>query len=193
MNTNEMAIWFYSLSTTAQVLAALTGLFAVFVVFKLQSLSSNFEDVKAGVANLVKNYSKYHPDGAISLNDIFSLSDKELLEKFDVFLKHYEIKSDTDHNSLLLGSGGQSPLYGINYSFDRETFALYKTLVLQKQSILKALTDVLSLSSISILTSIIFLSSTDKLEGSLTLNINLLVSILAIITTIIKIINIAET
>jgi hypothetical protein len=46
-------VWFYTFSTSAQVLAALTGLYAVFVVYRMQDVTPRLNTIKRAVSNLL--------------------------------------------------------------------------------------------------------------------------------------------
>ena len=145
----EINVWYYTLSTSAQVLAALAGLFAVFVVYKIQSMS-----------NTIVNYSGHHPDykdKRLVLQEIILLADDSVLIKLDYFLSHYEKLSNEERVNLYVNNGGSSPLYGINYCFDRYTYNLYKNLLSEKRDIIRRLSKIIILSFLTISICLLFL------------------------------------
>lgn len=79
-------IWFYSLSTSAQVMAAIFGLFAVFVIFKLNVIDESIERKKK------------------KITQVSSLCDQlELYSVEDLIIetKKVYIKNSTEHKTAL--------------------------------------------------------------------------------------------
>jgi hypothetical protein len=131
-------IWFYALSTSAQVLAALAGLFAVFVVWKIQ----DFEKVLSGtrmaiiqiVSYLSRNTKNYE---ALRSESLHSMTDSEVLKKFSELLT---IKiSEPGRISVSMDIKGDL----ISYSLDDFTEALYKNHIDKKLNILRDLKIIL--------------------------------------------------
>jgi len=48
-------IWFYTLSTISQTTAAIIGLFAVFVVFKMDKINKSITDLRGPIIHMISN------------------------------------------------------------------------------------------------------------------------------------------
>lgn len=80
-------IWFYTLSTSAQVLSALAGLFAVFVVWKIQEFEKIFSETRLSIIKIIstisgstKNYDHIKPE------NLYFMLDLQILDKFSELL-----------------------------------------------------------------------------------------------------------
>lgn len=153
MNAN---IWFYTFSTSAQVMASLVGLFAVFVVYKIQDfgelLSWTRDATVSLVTNVGANTSNYI---AVKIQDTVTMNDEELLKKFrellDIKLSEPDrIKVDPSISIMGMGS----------YALNEDSFNLFNRLVVKKKSILSQLKKTLVLSFIIIALSILALVMT---------------------------------
>ncbi len=127
----DPSIWFYSFSTAAQVLAALAGLFAVFVVYKIQESAGVYTEFREIIAREVSHIS-HNMNGytRITLPDAISLSDKLLIQHYSALL---EI-SETEPNRL----GFISP------QLNTHNRDLFRALVSEKTKILTDLRIVLT-------------------------------------------------
>ena len=136
--------WFYTLSTIAQVMAAIAGLFAVFVVFRTDKLNNHLTEFRAMVVGAV------HIDG----HQVFQMPDKDLLQKGREYLESEVAKNESMSFSGELGS----------FTFGKETLDIFEKLNNGKDDILNKLkwAIVLSLSCISV--SIGFLVWSDYLS-----------------------------
>jgi hypothetical protein len=152
-------VWFSTITTTTQVLAALVGLFAVFVVYKIQDTSRLFEDVKSGVARLVASYADLNPayPENISLIDAILISDDELLVKFAAALKRHE-GSSAKSGSIAMADAGADPTTGLRYGFNRETHDIYKKMLDNRRDIIRELKFGIILSFLEIAFCIILLT-----------------------------------
>lgn len=131
-------IWFYTLSTAAQVLAALAGLFAVFVVWKVQDIDRFLFDIRRKIISLISDLSRNIKEiDPIKAENLYSMSDSEILNKFSELLTikmkepermnvSYEINDDT-----------------ITYALDEFTENLYKNNINKRLNILADLKIVL--------------------------------------------------
>jgi hypothetical protein len=134
-------IWFYTLSTSAQVLAALAGLFAVFVVWKIQDFEKILSETRLAVIKLLSFIGPNTKDfKTTSLEVLYSMSDSNILERFSELVKikineplrvgvHQTISSDNL----------------ISYSIDSFTENLYRVHINKKLEILHKLKFILIL------------------------------------------------
>ncbi|MCF7865311.1 MAG: hypothetical protein K9M11_02290 [Candidatus Pacebacteria bacterium] len=132
-------IWFYTLSTSAQVLAALAGLFAVFVVWKIQDFEKILSETRLAVIKLYSyaaaNTKDYEP---ISLGVLYTMPDSKILRKFSELVK---IKTN-DPSRVGIQSTVRSDTL-INYSIDFFTENLYREHINKKSDILGKLKFIL--------------------------------------------------
>lgn len=88
----DLNIWFYTFSTAAQVMAALAGLLAVFVVYKIEDSSDDLTSLRNTVRNQVhdisQNTDKYE---SIHFDATVSMPDQLLLKHFSALLKILEV------------------------------------------------------------------------------------------------------
>lgn len=132
-------IWFYTLSTSAQVLAALAGLFAVFVVWKIQDFEKILVETRLAVIKLFSFASANTKDyKTIKLEALYSMTDSELLEKFSELLA-IKIKEPSRVSVSETIRGDNL----ITYSLDEFTKNLYSSHINRKLSILKDLKNIL--------------------------------------------------
>jgi hypothetical protein len=128
--------WYYSLSTIAQTLAALTGLFAVFVVFKIQSMLPMLEDARLAFMRLIDNYS-----GAISgywkkgFEELHFLSEGEILKEVK---KINQIKKESPERLKVIIPGSPSIAFrGLGYDINDEGIFYYENLLSKKKLVVQ--------------------------------------------------------
>ena len=132
-------IWFYTLSTSAQVLAALAGIFAVFVVWKIQDFEKILSETRLAVIKLFSYASANTKDyETIKLETLYSMTDSELLDKFSELLS---IKINEPSRISVSETIRSENL--IHYSLDEFTKNLYHTHINKKLNILKDLKNIL--------------------------------------------------
>jgi len=133
-------IWFYTLSTSAQVLAALAGLFAVFVVWRVQSFEKILSDMRLAIIKIVSyisgNTNNYN---RITVEDLYLMSDLEILKKFSELLS-IKISEPKRITVLPYNVEGSNLIF---YSLDKPTETLYKNNINKKLSALKELRKIL--------------------------------------------------
>ena len=137
---NELTtIWFYTLSTSAQVLAALVGLFAIFVVYKLQGLNPALEDVRAALIKILpyisSNINNFGRRNTIEELDL--KSDRELISIFDEIL---EVQKTEPQRLQIKSHPIKSGLFPEKYyDLNNQTKTYYETKAASKQDILSRL------------------------------------------------------
>jgi hypothetical protein len=147
----ETGIWFYTFSTAAQVMAALVGLFAVFVVYKIQDFSQVLGEARSALSSIIPYFSA-NTKGyeLITVQDFVHLSDKEILQTFAELLA---LKSFTSSNYY-------TTIGRISFSLDDTTYDYFARLVNKKSRILRRLLIVLILCLSAIALSLIALMLT---------------------------------
>ena len=79
--------WYYTLSTTAQVFAAIMGLYSVFVIFKIEKINEFLEELRSILINIIasvethKNINSKPKKELIDEQTLIKLSDEELLDR----------------------------------------------------------------------------------------------------------------
>lgn len=156
-------IWYYTLSTIAQTLAALLGLIAIFVVLRLQGLIKNVSDYRYRAFNILKVAERY-------LDDYF-LEDPSvewILEDLRAFVDRYSNK-ERINDYLILGIRDLSTKYNFDQADDIDF--LYDT-VGNLSEFLRERDEVIDhvklpgmLGGLTIGISIILLSITDKVTS----------------------------
>jgi hypothetical protein len=132
-------IWFYTLSTSSQVLAALAGLFAVFVVWKIQDFEKLLSETRLAIINIISNISANTKNySRLTLESLYLMSDLQILEKFSELL---DIK-ENQHDRITIAHTVTGDSY-IHYTLDPITKDFYKKHIDKKLSILKDLKMVL--------------------------------------------------
>ena len=148
-------IWFYTLSTSAQVLSALAGLFAVFVVWKIQDIEKYTLEIRDAIYKIIPylsgNISNYEVK---RLDDLFVMGDDELLSIFSEMLDIKNKEPERVGIPSYVVSGNSA----ISYSLDNRTEYLYKNSIDKKYSILKSLKNVLILNFTVISACILYLT-----------------------------------
>lgn len=140
-------IWFYTYSTSAQVIAALVGLFAVFVVYKIQNSSSALSEAKLALSRLLPYVSPNSGGERFTQERMAEMDEKEMLQIF---------------GELLVLRGSENEVFfqyieqvGENrYSINDTTYNYFSKLVKKKSDILEKLIYMLLLSFFSISISI---------------------------------------
>jgi hypothetical protein len=117
--------WFYSLSTIAQVMAAMAGLFPIFVVFRMDKLRKEIDQFREMAINGTDR------NGHLA----FEMRDRELLKKAREYLK----SSKNSGTTTFSGELG-------NFSFGELTLNLFEELVDKREQTLKKLKTIIALS-----------------------------------------------
>jgi len=152
------SIWFYTFSTSAQVMAALVGLFAVFVVYKIQDFGETLTQTRYAAIRIITYSSANTKDYTrVFKQDTVSMSDFQILEKFSELLK---IKQEEPQR---ISASENFSIETINYALDDQTYFFYQTLVLKRQNILSQFKLVLILTLASVALSLIALVMTNFL------------------------------
>ncbi|MEO6536248.1 MAG: hypothetical protein ABIT47_01015 [Candidatus Paceibacterota bacterium] len=144
----EASIWFYTFSTAAQVMAGLVGLFAVFVVYKIQDFGDILETMRKQFVNAISHASS-------NTDDYDSITYEEALEMDDATVLY--------HTNKLLGlySDAEREQKMKTPHLTRENRDLFQTLITTKRSILRWLAVTLVLSLIAIALSLFALIATN--------------------------------
>ncbi|HVV14915.1 MAG TPA: hypothetical protein VHD55_00720 [Candidatus Paceibacterota bacterium] len=137
MNPN---IWFYTFSTAAQVMAALAGLFAVFVVYKIQDFSQLIKDARSSLSRLIPYNSANTGGDTISKQEVLDMTDRELVTTLAELLV-----LETSQNGAFF-SGHSETIDGTTIAVNSNTYDYFAALVDKKERILKRLIFVLGLS-----------------------------------------------
>ncbi len=148
----EANIWFYTFSTVAQVVAALIGLFAVFVVYKMQDFGDVLESVRKKFVSIV-SYASGNTDDYPSIP-----YEQALVMSDSILLGHITKLLDIFHNP----QKPQIPVEGLT----QENHDLFKTLVATKRTILRKFAITLILSLIAIALSVLALILASVFIGS---------------------------
>ncbi|MDD2757814.1 MAG: hypothetical protein PHD72_00370 [Patescibacteria group bacterium] len=126
-------IWFYTLSTSAQVLAALAGLFAVFVVWKIQDINASLSEIRIAIIDLV--YKAIRCTSGCEAIDPLVLSkftNKELLKKFSE-LKNIRQLDPARSKAQFFPT--QSKTQGFSYFLDDTSESLFREAIEKKSSV----------------------------------------------------------
>ncbi len=143
----EASIWFYTFSTVAQVMAALIGLFAIFVVYKMQDFGDTLESIRKKFVGAISHASSNTDDyESITYEEAVTMDDAELLRHMNQLLAIY-----TDP---------EKPQKVTVIELTRENRDLFHTLIHTKRSILNSLAVILVLSLIAIAVSVLALVMT---------------------------------
>lgn len=127
--------WYYTLSTSAQVLAALEGLFAVFVVYKIQSMQVIFDNTKIAFMKLIEAYSSIIKDyNRIEFVSMHFWSQDQILEKVKEI---NEIKNENPDRLKAIIPG--TPHNGLYYDICNDGVVYYSNLINKRKDILKSL------------------------------------------------------
>ena len=127
LNTN---IWFYALSTSAQVIAAIYGLTAVFVVYKIQTIEPAYSEVKNALRKITTGFNSKYGDHN-NLDDILKLdTDQQVVDSFKDALERSE-KGESGSRLNMSTSFGRLNLeeatIGLFQSFlDKRSFVFLK-------------------------------------------------------------------
>lgn len=172
------SIWFYTLSTSAQVLAAVVGLFAVFVIYKLQSITPQLSEMRQDIAERIISYIYWFNSGSHDFPCVINLADHKdwkektyWLQKSDKnYVKYFKkllSNNASDCNAINLIKGLESPgQYLSSFTINEYSFVYFKMMVDSKSRILNSLLLILVLNVTSILYCIILLTISEKvLEG----------------------------
>lgn len=155
----DSSIWFYTFSTSAQVMAALVGLFAVFIVYKIQEFSGNLTQARDATVMILTfisaNTRDYTP---LKINETVTMSDDDLLVKFRELLdiKVNEPDRITVSQTVHLGV--------INYELNELSLNFFDGLVRKKSEILSELKYILIFSFAVIALSVLAIVFTDHLK-----------------------------
>jgi hypothetical protein len=146
----ETNVWFYTFSTSAQVMAALAGLFAVFVVYKIQDFDELYSSAREKcIRGIIYASSYINESNPVRREDLLLMDDREVLSSFNTLYSQAqdetEKKLDTSH-----------------VDFTIETFLVFQKLILKKESIVRQLKTILTISFGAVawsLSAIVFTSS----------------------------------
>jgi len=137
-------IWFYTFSTSAQVLAALVGLFSIFAVYRIQKYSDDIEDVKGGIFELLERCSgnmNYGFKEELKKEELYFLSNEEIQKKFESLIKTH---NGVDPNKRApVDTTFSHNIYGFCYELSPKTLKIYKDLIDKKSIVLRYLMGVL--------------------------------------------------
>lgn len=133
-------IWFYTLSTSAQVLASLAGLFAVFVVWKIQDFEKYINEVRYAILRIMPYLSNTVKDYEMKkIDELFFMTDLELLSIFSEVLEIKEKQPERiTYEPAVITTENQ-----ISYSLDDKTRYLYKKNIDKKNDIIEILKNIL--------------------------------------------------
>ena len=124
-------IWFYTLSTSAQVLAALAGLFAVFVVWRIQGFDKILLDTRNEIItrldSLVGNTQGYK---RVPIENLYLMPDLEILTEFSKLISYID-KLPADQVGTPINT------------LDRLKKITYQNYIDKKLNILKSLQNIL--------------------------------------------------
>ena len=134
----DQSIWFYTFSTAAQVIAALIGLFAVFVVYKIQDSTKLFDDARFALSRLIPTVSS-NVDGPerVTREEFNLMSDREILESFARLL-FFE-----NEGNLLIS---HENINNVSFQINRTTYDYVFKLLTKKNAILRKFVSTLALS-----------------------------------------------
>ncbi|MDB5189767.1 MAG: hypothetical protein JWN49_93 [Parcubacteria group bacterium] len=148
----EANIWFYTFSTAAQVMAGLVGLFAVFVVYKIQDFGDTLESVRKQFVNVISHASNNTDDYvSIKYEDALVMDDSTVLNHANKLLALY--------NDV------QKPQKLVIPHLTRENRDLFQTLISTKRYIVHKLVITLVLSLLAIAISLFALIATNYFIG----------------------------
>lgn len=133
-------IWFYTLSTSAQVLAALAGLFAVFVVWKIQDLGKIIIELRSAAIKIIPycaaNTQDYEQK---NYKDFYFMEDLKILEIFSELL---EIKKN-DPSRMTIEPYVVENNNLTRLTLDESTESLYKRSIAKRAEVLSDLKKIL--------------------------------------------------
>ncbi len=149
----ETNVWFYTFSTVAQVMAALIGLFAVFVVYKMQDFGDILESLRKKFVTVISHASSNTDDyPSITYEEALTMDDPTLLGHMNELLKIFDNPNKPQKITV--------------NDLTRENRDLFQTLITTKQSILNQLVLTLVVSLIAIAISVFALICTDYCMAS---------------------------
>jgi hypothetical protein len=141
-------IWFYTFSTVAQVMAASVGLFAVFVVYRIQDFSNELDMSRQRIVSML-SYVSANTEGFDNIN-------KKDLVLGDDFLILRSFRSLLDYVRENPGK-----LNIIQIGFDEDAYEFFEGLVLLKEDILLQLKEVVTFGFGIIIISVLLLAGTE--------------------------------
>jgi len=168
----NLDIWFYTFSSAAQVMAALVGLFAVFVVYKIQDFSQLINEARSALSRLLPYVSANIGGGQIPAHVMMEMSDEETLEKFAEILALH-----TRNNSF----NSTERVGNMTFTVDDTTYDYCFKLINKKKRILQRLLFVLIVCLGTIALSLASLVATNLLANPLNLWLSLLLFLLCLI------------
>jgi hypothetical protein len=148
IRTMETNIWFYTFSTIAQVMAGLIGLFAVFVVYKMQDFGDVMESIRkkfvSAISHASNNTDEYE---SIAYEDALTMDDRTLLKHMNMLLAIFTDPAKPEKLTV--------------DNLTRENRDLFQALLETKRNILTKLAVTLLLSLIAIGVSVFALIGTE--------------------------------
>jgi len=144
----ESNIWFHTFGTAAQVMASLVGLFAVFVVYKIQEFGQLITEARLALHRIFNHFSVNTGDcETLKIQDLVQMTDIQILKKFDELLA---LRIQGKSTGEMTTSVNQ-----ITYGIDNATYDYFNQLVTKKVKILKELVTILSFSFTSIVVALV--------------------------------------
>lgn len=136
LNIVTLNTWYYSLSTIAQTLAALTGLFSIFVVYKIQSMLPMLDDARLIFLNLIERYtsiiSGFWKKG---YEELYLLREDEILLEIK---KINSIKKESPERLKAIIPGAPSLSFkGLGYDINDEGIFYYEQLLSKKRLVVQ--------------------------------------------------------
>lgn len=150
----EANIWFYTFSSAAQVVAALAGLFAVFVVYRIQEFGRHVREARFTLAKIIPYVSANTPGyKSVTAEAFHKMTDEEIRMTFA---------------ELLVVRENASPIISISvgdlsFGLDAATYDYFTNLIVKKEKLLKQLFTVLVVSLGTIAVALISLVLTEFL------------------------------
>ena len=133
-------VWFYTLSSTSQVLAAIVGIFAVLVVYKLQGLKPFLQEARFALIKIIpyisrnlKKESDARKKICYSEIELEICSYEEICEKFEILLS--ELKRDGNQFEVKTHPVKSSLFSEKFYDINDDTMRFFRTLVGQQKEI----------------------------------------------------------
>ena len=188
MINDNYNIWFYTLSTISQTLAAILGLAAVFVVLRLQGLVKNINDYKSRAVDILRVMERYIKTFKIQQNVGKLLKD---LRNFNVIYKKSDKYYEGDESmnrgitdSITKLSDRYEPYKGLNHrDFFEDTLNNLDNFVSQRDDVIKLIRLPGIIASSTIIISILNLGLTDWLThySTILLLLNVVLSLISIL------------
>ena len=142
------SVWFYTFSTSAQVLAAISGIFSVFVVYSIQEFSDSLSSTRNSIMNAI-SYASANINGYKRIQQ----EEAEKLKDFDL---------DVHYRTLLELLKNDQEKYGLT----EVEYRRFNRLVEKKRTILREFILIIVISFVGIAISLFALVREDLLRPS---------------------------